>query len=125
MTEDMSVPFERLDQYINDLIREGITVVLDRYGDNVCNLQGIMKMPFHVVKISEKMVGRYCSGESDVLKYQINMLRDNGWKICLEGIDNEVRYRKVKELGNISYLQGNYYAGVLAPERIHMYMEEV
>ena len=125
MTEDMSVPFERLDQYINDLIREGITVVLDRYGDNVCNLQGIMKMPFRVVKISEKMVGRYCSGESDVLKYQINMLRDNGWKICLEGIDNEVRYRKVKELGNISYLQGNYYAGVLAPERIHMYMEEV
>lgn len=125
MTEDMSVPFERLEKYINDLISEGVTVVLDRYGDNVCNLQGIMRMPFGVVKISEKMVERYCSGESDVLKYQINMLHDNGWDICLEGIDNEKRYEEVKKLGDISYFQGRYYSGVLTPERIHMYMEEV
>lgn len=125
MTEDMSVPFERLEKYIDALIREGVTVVLDRYGDNVCNLQGIMKMPFSVVKISEKMVERYCSDESDVLKYQIKMLRDNGWDICLEGIDNRVRYEKVKDLGDISYFQGSYYAGILTPERIHMYMEEM
>lgn len=125
MTEDMSVPFERLEKYINDLISEGVTVVLDRYGDNVCNLQGIMRMPFSVVKISEKMVERYCSGESDVLKYQINMLHDNGWDICLEGIDNQQRYDKVKGLGDISYFQGRYYSGVLTPERIHLYMEEV
>lgn len=125
MTEDMSVPFERLEKYINDLISEGVTVVLDRYGDNVCNLQGIMKMPFRVVKISEKMVERYCSGESDVLKYQINMLHDNGWNICLEGIDNQQRYDKVRDLGDISYLQGRYYSGILTPERIHLYMEEV
>lgn len=125
MTEDMSVPFERLEKYINDLISEGVTVVLDRYGDNVCNLQGIMKMPFRVVKISEKMVERYCSGESDVLKYQINMLHDNGWDICLDGIDNQQRYDKVRDLGDISYLQGRYYSGILTPERIHLYMEEV
>ena len=125
MTEDMSVPFERLEKYINDLISEGVTVVLDRYGDNVCNLQGIMRMPFRVVKISEKMVERYCSGESDVLKYQINMLYDNGWDICLEGIDNQQRYDKVRDLGDISYLQGRYYSGILTPERIHLYMEEV
>ena len=125
MTEDMSVPFERLEKYINDLISEGVTVVLDRYGDNVCNLQGIMKMPFRVVKISEKMEERYCSGESDVLKYQINMLHDNGWDICLEGIDNQQRYDKVRDLGDISYLQGRYYSGILTPERIHLYMEEV
>ena len=74
MTEDMSVPFERLEQHIAHLMEEGVTVVLDSYGDNVCNLQGIMKMPFRVVKISEHMVERYCQGESDVLEYQIQML---------------------------------------------------
>ena len=125
MTEDMSVPFERLEKYITELKNEGITVVLDRYGDSVCNLQGIMKMPFSVVKISEHMVQRFCSGESDVLKYQIKMLRDNGWQICLDGIDNQLRYEKVKKLGDISYLQGKYYSKLLTPEQIHMYMEEV
>ncbi len=125
MTEDMSVPFERLEKYITELKNEGITVVLDRYGDSVCNLQGIMKMPFSVVKISEHMVQGFCSGESDVLKYQIKMLRDNGWQICLDGIDNQLRYEKVKELGDISYLQGKYYSKLLTPEQIHMYMEEV
>ena len=59
------------------------------------------------------------------MKYQINMLHDNGWDICLEGIDNEKRYEEVKKLGDTSYFQGRYYSGVLTPERIHRYMEEV
>ena len=125
MTEDMSVPFERLEQHIAHLMEEGVTVVLDRYGDNVCNLQGIMKMPFRVVKISEHMVERYCQGESDVLEYQIQMLRDNGWEICLEGIEDRQHYEKVKKLGEISYLQGKYYGGLMKPEQIHSYMEEM
>ena len=94
-------------------MEEGVTVVLDSYGDNVCNLQGIMKMPFRVVKISEHMVERYCQGESDVLEYQIQMLRDNGWEICLEGIEDRQHYEKVKKLGEISYLQGKYYGGAI------------
>ena len=125
MTEDMSVPFERLEQHIAHLMEEGVTVVLDRYGDNVCNLQGIMKMPFRVVKISEHMVERYCQVESDVLEYQIQMLRDNGWEICLEGIEDRQHYEKVKKLGEISYLQGKYYGGLMKPEQIHSYMEEM
>ena len=31
MTEDMSVPFERLEQHIAHLMEEGVTVVLDSY----------------------------------------------------------------------------------------------
>lgn len=124
MTEDMSVPFDQMERYLVMLKEQGVSLVLDRYGDSVCNLQGIMKMPFNIVKVSEHMVQRYCEGESDILEYQIKMLRDNGWDICLEGVNNEMRYEKVKELEGVSYLQGEYYSPPVPPERIHLYMEE-
>lgn len=122
LTDDMSASYEVIREHMNSLSEWGVTLVLDRYGENVCNLQGIMTMPFKTVKISGQMVQRYCGGESDILKYQVQMLHSNGWKICLEGIDNEFQYNKVKEL-DVEYLQGLYFSHPLAPEQLY-YMEE-
>lgn len=122
LTEDMSVSYDIMREQLNDLNESGVSLILDRYGENVCNLQGIMTMPFSTVKVSGQMVQRYCRGESDILEYQIRMLRESGWDICLEGIDNEIQYQKVKDLG-VSYYQGMYFSHLLAPEQLH-YMEE-
>lgn len=125
ITEDMSVPFDQLEKYLQMLREEGVSLILDRYGDSVCNLQGIMKMPFNVVKVSEHMVQRYCDGESDLLEYQIRMLRDNGWKICLEGVHTDMRHEKVKALEGISFVQGDYYSNLVSPDRVQLYMRSV
>lgn len=122
LTEDMSVSYEVMKEHLDDLSESGVSLILDRYGENVCNLQGIMQMPFSTVKISSQVVQRYCCGESDILEYQIRMLRENGWDICLEGIDNEVQYQKVKDLG-VTYLQGMYFSHPLAPDQLH-YVED-
>jgi EAL domain-containing protein (putative c-di-GMP-specific phosphodiesterase class I) len=124
VTEDMSVPFEKMETYLNLLREQGVSLILDSYGDSVCNLQGIMKMPFNIVKISERMVQRYCAGESDILKYQIQMLCDNGWNICLEGVNDAGNYEKVQGLNGVSYLQGDYCSQPVLPSRMHIYMEE-
>lgn len=121
LTEDMSVSYEVMREYLNELKEAGVSLVLDRYGENICNMQGILTMPFGTVKISSQMVHRYCRGESDILEYQIRMLKENGWDICLAGIDNEAQYNKVKDL-DVSYLQGLYFSHPLAPEQLH-YME--
>ena len=117
----MSVSYEVMKEHLNNLKEAGVSLILDRYGENICNMQGIMAMPFGTVKISSQMVHRYCHGESDILEYQIKMLKENGWDICLSGIDNEIQYQKVKDLG-VSYLQGMYFSHPLAPEQLH-YME--
>lgn len=122
LTDDMSASYEVIKEQMEKLSEWGVSLVLDRYGENVCNLQGIMTMPFTTVKISGQMVQRYCGGESDILGYQVQMLHSNGWKICLEGVDNEFQYNKVKEF-DVEYLQGLYFSHPLAPGQLQ-YMEE-
>lgn len=117
LTEDMTVSYDEVKEHLQELKEAGVSLILDRYGENVCNLQGIMAMPFGSVKISGQMVQRYCQGESDILEYQIRMLRENGWDICLEGIDNELQYEKVKDLG-ADYLQGLYFSHPLAADQL-------
>jgi EAL domain-containing protein (putative c-di-GMP-specific phosphodiesterase class I) len=124
LTEDMSISFDQMEKYLGMLKEQGVSLILDSYGDSVCNLQGIMRMPFNIVKISERMVQRYCAGESDILKYQIQMLCDNGWNICLEGVNDAQNYEKVRGLSGISYIQGEYCSLPVLPSRMHIYMEE-
>ncbi|MBO5484717.1 MAG: EAL domain-containing protein [Lachnospiraceae bacterium] len=123
MTEDMSVSQEVLGKYLNMLKKSGVRLMLDRYGENICNLQSIMNMPFDMVKINRQMLHRYCHGESEILEYQIKMLKESGWTICLDGVDTGEQYQKVTKL-EVECFQGNYFSRPLSPERLHIYMED-
>lgn len=122
LTEDMSISHEAMQDRLKELKDLGISLILDRYGESVCNLRQIMQMPFNTVKISSQMVKRYCAEESDILKYQIQMMENNGWTICLDGIDNAVRKEKVDELG-VTFFQGDYFSRPITSDRLHAYME--
>lgn len=123
ITEDVGVSQEILRKYLNQLKEIGVELMLDRYGENICNLQSIMNMPFDMVTINRQMLHRYCRGESNILEYQINILKETGWKICLDGVDTEEEYRKAKLL-QVEYLQGNYFSRPVSAERLRIYLEE-
>ncbi len=124
LSEDMSVSQNVLREYLLKWKEAGVRLVLDHYGENICNLQSIMNMPFDLVKVNRFMVAEYCSGESDILEYQMDMLRERGWEVCLEGIDDTIRYQKVMKLP-MKYLQGNYICRPMSMGRLQAYISHV
>ncbi len=122
ITEDMGVSYEVMFQYASLLKEAGACLLLDQYGINVCNLQSIMDMPFDIVKIHRDLIKWYCSGESEILEYQVKMLQEAGFQIGLDGIDSQEDLEKLRHM-TPDYLQGDLYAKPMAAEKLMVLMK--
>lgn len=122
ITEDMSVSPEILYKYACQLKETGACLLLDQYGVNVCNLQSVMNMPFDLVKLNHSLISIYCTGESNILEYQVKMLRNAGFAICMDGIDSQGKKEKVSVF-HPDYLQGYLYSRPVSSGKLVSYLQ--
>lgn len=87
----------------------GIMLLLDQFGVTVCNLKDVLNMSFDAVKINGHMVRTFCRGENSQLKFLVRMLAFRGWKIYLDGVDDNKQLEMLRPL-KISYMQGVVFA---------------
>lgn len=112
ITIDQTVQYEPLREGMMYLKKFGVSLLFDQFGVSVCNLKQALNLPFDAVKINHYIVCTYCDGRSKQLKYMINMLIANGWRIYLDGVNNETQLSTLCDL-DISYIQGNLVSAVL------------
>lgn len=105
LTVNRSVDYNKLMESLVILREYGITLLLDQFGVSVCNLKNVLNMPFEHVKINHYMVKNFCDGKSGQLVYMVRMLKVQGWKIYLDGID-ALNQRELLSDMTIDYVQG-------------------
>ena len=105
LTVNRSVDYSKLMESLVILREYGITLLLDQFGVSVCNLKNVLNMPFGHVKINHYMVRNFCDGKSKQLLFMVRMLRAQGWKIHLDGIDDMSQMELLSEM-TIDYIQG-------------------
>lgn len=107
---------------INDL---GVTFSLDDYGTGYSTISYIMKFPFHIVKIDKSILWTAFENERAMIALcaSVNMIKDMGMKIVVEGVESEEMARELKMLG-CDYLQGFYYSKPLPREEFLKYISE-
>ena len=91
--------------------RYGINFALDDYGTGYSNTSKVMRYKYSVIKIDKTML---YDAESNIqayilLKHTINMLKDMGMKVLIEGVETQQQSNLAKELG-CELIQGFYYA---------------
>lgn len=105
ITIDQSVDYEKITKSFLILKEYGISILLDQFGVCACNLKNVLNMPFDSVKVNHHMVRTYCIGESRQLTYLINMLKERGWQIFLDGVDRLDQIEILSKL-EVSNIQG-------------------
>ena len=101
---DMTPYFYKLRKKFEE---KNIQFVLDDFGTGYSNLHCIVNMKPNYVKLDNNFTAKAMSNARDfeLLKKIVEMVHSVNIKICIEGIEKEEWYQKLKEI-HVDYLQG-------------------
>ncbi len=102
---------EILTENMKKISEMGITFSLDDYGTGYSTITYMMTLPFRIVKIDKSILWSSFENEKAMIALcaSINMIKDMGMDIVVEGVESEEMAQKLAELG-CDYLQGFYFS---------------
>lgn len=108
---------ETVRSLFQELSKHGITFALDDYGKGYSNLNYILELPFHYVKLDRGIIWNYF--EDDIgkitLESNIAMMKSLGIELIAEGVETREQAEALMKLG-VNYLQGYYFSRPIPPE---------
>lgn len=99
------------------LVDRGIAFSLDDYGSGYSNINYLISLPFHLIKMDKNIVWSAFDNEKagTVLESSVSMIRKLNLKIVAEGVETEEQKDALTRMG-CEYLQGYYFSKPL-PEK--------
>ena len=106
-----------VDHNMSSLSDHGISFSLDDFGTGYSNISRIISLPFHIVKIDKSMTDKVFDPKINaVLKYNIQLLKEIGMEIVVEGVETEDVLNACKDMG-CDYIQGYYFSKPLPQQQ--------
>ena len=120
ITESASV-YKGIDlkKITKDMKQKGFTIALDDFGTGYSSLNMLQDLSIDVLKIDKSFIDRI--GESNLVKYIINMAKDFNIKTVAEGVETKEQIDILKNMG-CDMAQGYYYAKPLSREDFVEYL---
>lgn len=116
---------ETVRNLFQELDKLGITLALDDYGNGYANLDYLLELPFHYVKLDKGIIWNYF--EDDIgritLESNIAMMRSLGIEMIAEGVETREQAEALTKLG-VNYLQGYYFSRPIPPKEFMKFITE-
>ena len=112
--------------FVEQLRSNGVEIALDDFGTGYSSVRVLQQLPADWIKLDHKFVSKINENPTDkiIVKNLINMCHELGYKICVEGVENENCYNMLFE-SNVEALQGYYYSKPIpADEFFEKYIKE-
>ena len=112
--------------FIEKLRSKGVEIALDDFGTGYSSVRILQQLPADWIKLDHKFVSKISENPTDkvIVKNLINMCHELGYKICVEGVENESCYNLLYD-SNVEALQGYYYSKPIpANEFFEKYIKE-
>lgn len=103
--------FDLIRQRMIELSKAGIIFYLDDFGTGFSNFANVITLPFSTIKIDRSFV-QMMEQNADMVSLIDNLIqtfKESGLKILVEGVENDIQDKLVKEAGT-DYIQGFLYA---------------
>lgn len=123
ITENLAInDIERVTDIMDGLKKIGIKIALDDFGTGYSSLNYIKQLDFDIIKIDKSFVDQITSDEYEkaFVKLIVDLSKQIGVKLCVEGIETKEQYEILKDLEADS-IQG-YFFGRPVPAK--MFEEE-
>ena len=116
--EVVRVLFHELDQ-------KSMSFALDDFGNGYSNVNYILELPFHYVKLDKSIIWGYFKGESGkiTLESTIAMMKSLNIELIAEGVETKEQADTLIALG-VDYLQGYYYSKPIPSEEFSTFIKK-
>ena len=103
----------------------GIQIYIDDFGTGQASLNYLKKLPAEVLKIDKIFVEEIVENlnELSFLENIIALAKRRGKKVIIEGVSDEGKYQKLKDL-ECDAMQGFYFAKPVPPEEFEQFLRE-
>ena len=105
ITEESMIDFDLLQRQMSLMNEYGFQFVLDDYGRGYSNVARMKKCPFVNIKLDMEFVWDYFKEKDKVLPMVVNTIKQMGFTVTAEGIENKEMATAMNEIG-CDYLQG-------------------
>lgn len=96
--------------FLTELARMGIDLALDDFGTGYSNFHYLSELNPRIIKIDRSFTARAVAEESEyyLLKQFCRMIHNLGMELCIEGVENEEEWEKIRQL-QPNYSQGYFW----------------
>ncbi|MBQ1548780.1 MAG: EAL domain-containing protein, partial [Lachnospiraceae bacterium] len=110
--------YDRLAVVTRKLKDAGFSLSMDDFGTGYSNMEGIFAMNFDVIKIDKSLLwgAEKNPRGMTILKSSVNMIRDLGCQVLVEGVETAAQIEILRDLG-VDFLQGFYFSEPEPKER--------
>lgn len=122
ITETSITDFSMIKKQMVRLREQGAELSLDDFGAGMSNLNSLMQLPIHIVKIDMDVVRSYFSGETSVLPDLVRLFQNADMRIVVEGVETEEMKNVLAEMG-CDFQQGYFFSRPLPPEEFIAYLQ--
>lgn len=100
-----------------EMDKQGVLLALDDYGSGYSNVNYILELPFHFVKLDKQFIWNAFKDDNGrvMLESTIAMIKSLNMEMIAEGVETSGQAEILKKLG-VNYLQGYYFSKPLPPK---------
>lgn len=116
---------QMLEVNMSRLVDGGTQFSLDDYGTGYSNINYLIDLPFHLIKIDKNIIWSSFNNvrAGIALDSSIQMIKKLGFHIVAEGVESQEQADKLIEMG-CEYLQGYYYSKPLSKDKFLEYINK-
>lgn len=113
-----------MNENMQNLVERGIAFSLDDYGSGYSNINYIINLPFHLIKMDKGIVWSAFDNEKagTVLESSVSMIQKLNLKIVAEGVETKEQMEALTAMG-CEYLQGYYFSKPLPEKEFLEYLD--
>ncbi len=116
--------FEGARKKLKELKDLGLKIAIDDFGTGYSSLSYLMELDVDIIKIDKKFVSTINNQKGkELMKNIINMVKDLGCKVIVEGVEKEEEVEMIKSFGG-EYIQGYYYSKPLSLEKMVEFLKK-
>lgn len=110
---------------IQTLRSNNVEFYVDDFGEGYSSVNYLAKLKFDAVKISSNLSSSLLTdnGDKSLFKNIVKLVQDLGYKIIVEGVEDEKTFTLCKKFG-VDYVQGYYFSKELSTDELLDYMQK-
>jgi diguanylate cyclase len=105
----LAVDMEHLREILEQTRRLKVRIAVDDFGTGYSSLSYLSRLPIDLIKVDQTFVRDFNQGGKTIIKAALNIARDFGLEVIIEGVETAEMLQQVRDLG-ASLVQGYWFA---------------